>query len=134
MAVDPQFAATVQLGAATLGAVETSVTVPTTTSVIVTAAAAGTKIEEIVVHAVDNNLTATTVAGLVYVFLYDGSVYHLFDALPVTAVTASATTAPFRVSRTYTNLWIKTGWSLRCSQSHTTNASKLKVTAFGGDY
>lgn len=134
MATDPSFAATVKLGAQLLGAVETSLTVPTTTSTIVTAGSNGTKIEEIVVHAATSSLTPTTVAGLVYLFLHDGSTFHLFDAIPVSAVTASATTAPFRSSRTYANLWIASGWSLRASQSHTSNANLLKVTAFGGDY
>jgi hypothetical protein len=133
LAVDPQFAATVSLGAALLGAVETNLQVPTTTSVIVTAAANGTKIEEIVVHATTTSLAATTSAGLVYVFLYDGTTYHLYDAIPVTAVTGSSTVAPFRASRTYTNLWIKSGWSLRASQS-ANSTSILKVEAFGGDY
>jgi len=133
MAADPQFAAVAQLGAALLGAVETNLTVPTTTSVIVTAGASGTKIEEIVVHAVATSLAATTVTGLVYAFLHDGTTFHLYDAIPVVAVTASATTAPFRSSRTYSNLWLKSGWSLRCSQSANA-ASVLKVVAFGGDY
>lgn len=134
MATDPAFASTVSLGAALLGAVETSLTVPTTTSVIVTAGASGTKIEEIVVHAATTSLTPTTAAGLVYLFLYDGSTYHLFDVLAVSAVTASATTAPFRTNKTYTNLVLKTGWSLRASQSLAGNASLLKVEAFGGDF
>lgn len=107
---------------------------PTTTSVIVTSGASGTKIEEVVVEASSTGLTATTVAGLVYVFLYDGSTYHLFDTIPVTAVVAAAAgPGPFRVSRTYTNLWMKSGWSLRASQSIVGNASLLKFIAFGGD-
>lgn len=134
MAVDPQFASVVQLGAALLGAAETNLQVPTTTSTVVTAGANGTKIEEIVVHATATVLTATTVPGLVYIFLHDGTTYHLFDALPITAVTASTTAAPFRVSRTYTNLWIKTAWSVRASQSVAGNASLLKIEMFGGDY
>lgn len=133
MAVDPAFAATINNGAQLLGAAETNLQVPTTTSVLVTAGATGTKVEEIVVEATTTSLTPTTVAGLVYIFLYDGTTYHLYDAIPVTAVTASTTTAPFRVSKTYTNLFFKTGWSLRASQSIAGNASLLKVHAVGGD-
>lgn len=134
MAADPSFASIAQLGAALLGAVETSLTVPTTTTSIVAGAAGGTKIEEIVVHAVTTSLIPTTVAGLVYVFLHDGATFHLYDAIPVLAVTASATAAPFRASRTYPNLWLKNNWSLRCSQSQAANANLLKVTIFGGDF
>lgn len=136
MATDPSFAATVKLGAQLLGAVETSLTVPTTTGIIVTAGASGTKIEEVVIHAATTSLTPTTVAGLVYLFLCldSGPTYHLFDTIVVSAVTASATVAPFRASRTWPNLWIASGWSLRASQSNATNASLLKCEAFGADY
>ncbi len=134
MAVDPGFAATVNIGAALLGAAETNLQVPTTASVIVTAGSTGSKIEEVVVEATATSLTPTTVAGLVYLYLYDGTTYHLYDSVAVTAVTASATVAPFRAKVTYTNLFLKTGWSLRASQSIVGNASLLKVEAFGGDF
>lgn len=134
MAVDPQFASVVALGAATIGTAETNLNVPAQASTVLTAGANGTKIEEIVVHASTTTLTPTTVAGNVYVFLHDGSNAYLFDTLPITAVTASATVAPFRTSRTYTNFWLKSGWTLRASQSIAGNASLLKIEVFGGDY
>lgn len=134
MATDPQFAATIQLGSQLLGALETNLQVPTTTSTVLTAGTNGTKIEEIVVKATTTSLAATTVAGLVYIFLFDGTTYHLYDDITVSAVTGSATVPPFRASKTYANLWLKSGWSLRCSQSVTGNASILKVEAFGADY
>lgn len=133
MATDPSFAATINNGSALLGNVETNTQVPTTSSVIVTAGASGTKIDEIVVEASQTSLVATTVAGLVYLYLYDGTTYHLFDTIAVTAITASATTAPFRLARMYVNLVLKTGWSLRASQSQASNASILKCHAFGAD-
>jgi hypothetical protein len=133
LAVDPQFAAVVDIGAAQLNAsVETSLTSPSTTVVIMPAGANGSKIEEIVIHATGANLTTATAAGLVYIFLYDGTNYHLYDTIPITAVTPSTTVAPFRVSRTYTNLFVESGWSLRASQSVSGNV--LQVEAFGGDY
>lgn len=134
MATDPAFASTPVLGAALLGATETNLQVPTATSVIVTAGAAGTKIEEVVVEATTTTLAPTTVAGLVYLFLYDGATYHLFDAIAVTAVVGSATVAPFRARSTYANLVLKSGWSLRASQSIAGNANLLKVHALGGDF
>lgn len=115
-------------------ATETNLQVPAQAVVILTAGSSGTKIEEIVVEASFTTLAATTVAGLVYLFLYDGSTYHLFDWVQVVAGTGSATAPPFRVSVRYANLWIKTGWSLRASQSIAGNNSILKVHAFGGDY
>lgn len=134
MATDPQFAATLAEGAALLGAAETNLQAPVNASVVLTAGTSGTKVEEIVVHATQTTLVATTVAGLVYLFLYDGTTHHLFDTVNVTAVTATTTVAPFRASRIYPNLVLKSGWSLRASQSIAGNANILKVTAVGGDF
>lgn len=133
MATDPAFAATPNNGSALLGNAETNLQVPTTTSVIVTAGASGTKVEEVVVEASATSLVASTVAGLVYLFLYDGSTYHLFDVVTVSAITASSTVPGFRQRNVYSNLFLKSGWSLRASQSIAGNASILKVHAFGGD-
>lgn len=134
MAVDPQFAATPALGVALLGAAETNLQVPVNSSVVLTAGANGSRIEEVVVEAAPTTLTTATVAGLVYLFLYDGATYHLFDTIAVTAVTPSATVAPFRLSRVYTNLVLPTGWSLRASQSAVGNASLVKISALGGAF
>jgi hypothetical protein len=135
LATDPQFAAVINNGAALLGAAETNLQVPTTTSVIITAGANGTKVEEIDIVAASTSLAPAIVAGLVYVFLYDGATYHLRDVLtiPLPTVTASATVAPFSLTKTYTNLFFKTGWSLRASQSIAGNASLLKFSAYGAD-
>jgi hypothetical protein len=133
MATEPAFASAIKIGAATVGSAETNLSAPAQSVVIVTAGASGTKIEEVVVHAMTTTLTPTTVAGLVYLFAYDGTTYHLFDTIVVTAVTASTTVAPFRTNRMYANLVLPTGWFLRASQSIAGNASLLKVEAFGGD-
>lgn len=135
MATAPAFASTPRAASALLGAVETDLQVPTTTSTVFTAGASGSKVEEIVVQASKGgtSLIATTVAGLVYIFLHDGSTYHLFDTMTVTAVTASATVPGLRLSNRYANLFLPSGWSVRMSQSHTTNASILKATVLGAD-
>src|SRR5579864_3342742 len=66
----------------------------------------GTKVEEI-----DVAVSGTSVAGLVYIWLYDGSAYHLRDTIPITAATASTTAASFQASRTYSNLFVPHNWS-----------------------
>lgn len=74
-------------------------------------------------------------AALIYLFLNDGTTYHLFDYMPVTAVTGSATAAPWRATpKTYTNLWIKSGWTLYASLSVAPTTGAIKVQAFGADY
>ena len=133
MAASPGYAATINNGAAIITTLETDLAVPTQAILILTAGSSGTKIEEIVVEAVATTLVATTVAGLVYLFLYDGSTYHIYDTITVTAITASATTPGFRASKTYNNLVIKSGWKLYASQSETSNDNALKVHAFGAD-
>lgn len=148
MATDPAFASVINNGSGLLSAgAETDLQVPTKTTTILTAGASGTKIDEIVAQMTSTGaggLVATTVAGLIYVFLYDGATYHLYDTIAVRAITASTTVAPYRslpsdfasgTSRP-PNLVIKTGWSLRCSQSIAGNQSAtlaLKVSAFGAD-
>lgn len=134
MATDPAFASTPRTASALLGAAETNLQVPTTTSTVLTAGAGGTKIEEIVIQAAAAGTTTTTVAGNVYIFLFDGTTYHLFDVIPVTAVSGTTTVAAFRASNRYVNLWIPNAWSLRASQSIAGNASLLKITVLGADY
>lgn len=133
MATDPAFGSVPNMGSALLGAAETNLQVPTSTSTIITAGTNGTRIEEIVVEASATSLVASTVAGLVYIFLFDGTNYRLYDTITVTAITASATVPGFRQRNTYTNLWIKSGWSVRMSQSIAGNASVLVASVFGGD-
>ena len=134
MATSPAYAATVDNGANLIGVLETNLQVPAHAGLIFTAGASGSKIEEVVVQASNTGLTVTTVAGLVYLFLYDGTTYHLYDTIPITAVSGTATVAPFRLSKVYNNLVLKNGWYLYASQSIAGNNSLLKVHALGGDY
>lgn len=133
MATDPAFAATPVAVGALLGAAETSLTVPTTTSTLLGTSSLGTVLDEVVVNAATSSLAPAIVAGLVYLFLHDGTTYHLFDTLsiPLPAATASSTTPPLHLSKFYSEA-IPAGWSLRASQSIAGNANLLKVTAFGG--
>lgn len=133
MATDPVFAATPAHGTALLGSAETNLQAPTQSSTVLTAGASGTKVEEVVVEATATSLVATTVAGLVYLFIYDGTNYRLYDVVTVNANTASATVAPFRQRNVYANLVLKNGESLRASQSIAGNASLLVVHALGAD-
>ena len=134
MAVDPAYASTPKVGAAIPGTAETSLTAPANASTVITGGTNGTMVISITVEAVTTSLTPTTVAGLVYLFLHDGTTAHLFDTITVTAVTASATVAPFRTKNSYTDLLVPNGWTLKASQSISGNANLLKVTAIAGDY
>jgi hypothetical protein len=95
---------------------------------IFSAGASGSKIEEIRVKA-----TSTTTAGMVRLYLYDGSGTDgtMFDEVPVTAITPSATVETFEAVMTYDNLVIPTGWSITAS---THNAEAFRVMVFGADF
>lgn len=129
MATAPAFAATPAVGSGLVPATaDTSLTAPTNATSILSGGASGTKVEEIVFQGV-----GTTVAGVVNLFLYDGTTYNLLDQVLISATTSSTTAVAFRALRQYTNLLVKSGWSLRVTNTVAGNVSLVKVTAFGGD-
>jgi hypothetical protein len=67
----------------------------------------GLKVEE-----VDATGTGVTLAGIINLYLYDGTVYHIAGSIQVTGVTPSTSTKPFSSQTFYTNLWLPPGWSL----------------------
>lgn len=130
MATDPAFASTPHIASGlTPATADTSLTTPTNETTIFTAGSNGSKIEEITVVGV-----GTTVAGLVNIFLYDGSTYWLYDQFATTAVTVSTTAASYRVNRTYANLILKSGWSVRVTTEVVGNQALHCVTVIGGDF
>lgn len=133
MAADPAFASTPLGGAALLGAAETSLTVPTTASLLITAVGSGFILDEIIINAATSSLAPAIVAGLVYIFLNDGTTNHLFDTLsiPLPASAASATVPPLHLNKYYSEA-IPAGWTIKASQSIAGNASLLKITVLGG--
>lgn len=127
MASSGQYAAFPNNGTpALLTSLESSYTAPTTTQTALTSGASGTRLNRIVAKAV-----ATTVAGKIMIFLYDGTTYHLFDEFDVTAVTISTTVDGFRLERAYQDVVLKTGWSVKVASS--VAQTGIKVMAFGGD-
>lgn len=130
MAADPIFFTVPHIGAALLNASnETNLTAPTNVATVITGAAApGTMIYEVRIVAV-----ATTVAGVINLFLYDGSTYHLFDTIAIGLVTPSATQPPYSTSLRYTNLILPSAsWSLRVAHENQA-AATCKVTALAAD-
>jgi hypothetical protein len=130
MSASPAFASTLNSSSAVLAGFDASFTAPSTTATLITAASAGTIVHEIIVQGL-----ATLSAGIVNIFIYTGSVYVLYDQVVLTtAPTASTSVAAFRAVRQYTNLILKTGYTLRVSHTTTGNdTSKLAVTVVGAD-
>ena len=74
MATSAQYASTPVFGSANLTTADTSLTAPTTFGTILTAGASGTRIDYIDIQGV-----ATTVAGLINLFVFDGTNYILWQ-------------------------------------------------------
>lgn len=133
MATSAQYASTPVFGSANLTTADTSLTAPTTVSTILTAGASGTRIDYIEIQGV-----ATTVAGLINLFVFDGTNYILWQQVPVQAVTSSTTVPAFAFALSSNGnantmpLNLPTGYSLRATTS--VAQTGLRVSAYGGNY
>jgi hypothetical protein len=126
MAASPVFAVTPRIGNVSIDTAEASYTAPTNVGTLITGAATGTRIAEIVVK-----MAATSAAAIVRVFLYDGTTYWHFDEMTIAAATGSSTVQQTRVSTTYNNLILpSSSWSVRVT---TSVAQVTHVTALGAD-
>ena len=133
MSTSAQYASTPKIGSALLTTADTSLTAPTTVGTVFTAGASGSRIDYIDIQGV-----ATTVAGLINLFIYDGTNYFLYNQVPVQAITSSTTVPAFQAvisSNTNANILpinLPTGYSLRATAS--VAQTGVRVTASGGDY
>lgn len=108
---------------------DTSLTTPTNTVVLITGATNGTKIDTIRTAGI-----LTTVAGVMNIFVKRSSVYYLFDQVLVNVVTVSTTAVSFKDVRYYTDLYLNSGDTLEAAVTIAGLQSALSVTASGGDY
>lgn len=74
---------------------------------------------------------ATSVAGVIGVWLYDGTTSSLIDEIDITAVTASTTVDSFSVERQYATLNLSPTQQLYISETVVNDAT---VFALGGAY
>lgn len=91
---------------------------PTTTN--------GLRVDNITVSA-----KGTTVAGTVDLWIYNGVTSVYFGSIDISANTASTTTDPFTLSKSFTNLVLPPTYQLFVSE---TVQQDLNVFAFGGSY
>ncbi len=126
MAAAPVFAATPRCAVGALSAANTNRDGTGTIVTVFTAGSSGSKIEEVRITP-----AVTTTAGMVRLYLHDGSTYYLFSEHVIAAATLSGTVASTVTTITFDNLILPNGWSLRAS---TQVANSIMVTAFGGDF
>ena len=133
MSTSAQYASTPKIGSALLTTADTSLTAPTTVGTVFTAGASGSRIDYIDIQGV-----ATTVAGLINLFIFDGTDYFLYTQVPILPITSSTTVPAFQTaisSNTNANILpinLPTGYSLRATAS--VAQTGVRVTASGGDY
>ncbi len=130
MATTPAFAVTPRIG---FGAVSTANTNRDGTGTIVdilTGAATGTRIHEIVIQAAGDPDDSC-----VPLFLYNGTAYRLFDEFDLgNPAAASTTVSGYRDRRIYDNLVLPDNtWKLAAAITVALTAGVMNVFAFGAD-
>jgi hypothetical protein len=129
MAASPAFISAPRIGRCSLSTANTATDGTGTITDLITGVAAGTRVLSINVQG-----TATTVAALVNIFLYDGTNYDLFDQFTISATTGSTTVKGYRLVTAYTDLVLPTAsWKLGATISVAPTTGTVRVAAFGGD-
>ena len=129
MATDPQFASTIRTAVAQVSTANTNRDGTGTIVTVFTAGSSGSRIET-----VDITATGTTTAGMIRLFLHDGTNARLLTEQPVPARTPSATAAAFQftlVFGDYRPLLLANTWSLRAS---TEKAETFNIHVFASTY
>jgi hypothetical protein len=129
MAASPAFISTPRIGRCSLSTANTATDGTGTITDLIVGVAAGTRVLSINVQG-----TATTVASLVNIFLWDGTQWDLFDQVTITATTGSNTVKGYRLVTAYTDLVLpSTSHKLGATISVAPTTGTVRVSAFGGD-
>lgn len=127
---NPIFTLTPQIGRARISTANTNRDGTGTLADVITAGASGTRIGRIKITA-----TGTTTAGMVRLFIFDGTNTRLWQEVPVSAITPSGTVQAFSQTLVSTDsdplLVLPPNYVLRAS---THNAETFDVIAHAGDY
>jgi hypothetical protein len=132
MATQAQYASVPKIGIGTISTANTNRDGTGTIGTVFAAGSSGSRID-----AIDLQATATTTAGMIRLFIHDGTTAHLINEIPVSAITPSGTLPAWSAqlnTNTMTQILpivLPTGYSLRAA---TNNAESFKVIAFGGDF
>jgi hypothetical protein len=127
MAATPSFANTPRSAQATLSAANTGRDGTGTVVTVFSAGASGS-----VVNLVRAVAGGTVTAGVVRIFMHNGSAYFLLKELIIPATTPSTSVETYSFDyQPVVPLQLPSGWSIRCS---TNNAETFYVTVNGADY
>lgn len=129
MATDPSFASTPRLTATSVSTANTNRDGTGTIATCLTAGSSGTLITQITVQA-----TGDPADGVLTIFLNDGTTSWLFDEIDYAdPAAASATLSGYRTTRTYTNVVIPSGWSVRAATTVALTTGVFNVFVHGAD-
>ena len=129
MAASPAFISTPRIGRVSLSTANTATDGTGTINDLITGVSAGTRVLSVNVQG-----TATTVAALVNLFLWDGTQWDLFDQITISATTGSNTAKAYRLVTAYTDLVLPSAsHKLGATITVAPTTGTVRVTAFGGD-
>ena len=129
MAASPAFISTPRIGRVSLSTANTATDGTGTITDLITGVSAGTR-----VLSINAQGTATTVAALVNLFLWDGTQWDLFDQITISATTGSNTAKAYRLVTAYTDLVLPSAtWKLGATITVAPTTGTVRVAAFGGD-
>lgn len=130
MATNPSFIGTPRIGVGSVSTANTNRDGTGTIADVITGAATGTRILEVVVKS-DGDPADCTVT----LYLNDGVTSHIFDELDLgNPAAGSATVASYRGTLTYANLVLPSAsWKLQAAITAAPTAGAVKVIALGGD-
>ena len=129
MAASPAFISTPRIGRLSLSTANTATDGTGTINDLIVGVSAGTRILSVNVQG-----TATTVASLVNLFLYDGTNWDLFDQITISATTGSNTAKAYRLVTAYTDLVLPSAsHKLGATITVAPTTGTVRVAAFGGD-
>jgi hypothetical protein len=126
----PAFAVVPRIGFGSVTAANTNRDGTGTIVDVLTGAAAGTKINEVVLQA-----TGDPADSVVTLFIYNGSTYLLFDEFDLGNPAAASTTVPgYRYPRRYENLVLPSAsWKLAAAITVALTSGAINVFALGCD-
>lgn len=119
MGTSAQYASTVQNAQAQVSTANTNRNGTGTLATVMTGATNGTRIDDIYIVA-----TGTTTAGVVRLFISDGTNIRLWQEILVTAITPSTTVQVWSYTLLNQALILENGWSLQAS---TNNAETFNI-------
>lgn len=125
MATAPVFANTPVIGCVAISTANANRDGTGTIGSALTGSANGTKINEVRIKA-----SGTTTAGMVRLYIYNGTTNFLFLEQTIAAVTPSASVAAEEYVHTFDNLVLPATYQLRAS---THNAEGFNILAVGAD-